>query len=299
MPPPANAPAGVIASDFDRIVELYEKLQSVMSDRASTRLVKLAKIAPGQRVLDIGTGTGSAALAAGRLVGRRGSVTGIDVSNGMLSVARRKASASGLSNVRFEVMDASSLNFPDGSFDAVISNLGIPTYSFRDAISEVFMVLEGGGTFCFAEFTRLSPAWSSLSRILSKFAVKKPPPELNARRKARGFMAKEAAKFRLASFSKILRDAGFIGVRSITSSFTAPQPPSEIYLEYLIKREQLEYDAMSETSREEFRVKMTRRLESLRLRSGGRMERHVRYWLARKPRQRLLDVGGVKPLVVD
>jgi len=275
--------AGMIASDFDRIANQYERLQATLSDRASARLVGFAGVSEGQTVLDIGTGTGSAAFAAARLVGPRGLVTGIDVSNGMLSVASRKAASQELSNLRFIMMDASLLEFGGCSFDVVISNLGIPTYRFHDAVSEAFRVLKTGGSFCFAEFTGLPPAWFSLSKVLSKFAVKRAPPELQRRRQARAQMAKEAAKFPLSSFSGVLKSVGFVHLQTSVYGITVPQPPSNLYLRYLITRERLEYDAMPKETKRQFREEMMRRLEDLRGGSSGKLERRVRFWLAQRP----------------
>ena len=283
MPLSSRTLTDAIAADFDKAAELYEQIQAPLSDLISRRLAELAKISPAQNVLDIGTGTGSAALAIARAVGGHGSVTGVDISGGMLTIARRKASAHGLTNLCFDEMNASSLDFAGGSFDAVISNLGIPTYLFRDTISEIFRVLKTEGTLCFTEFSRLSPAWSSLSRVLAKYSVERAPPALSARRKARSQMMEEASKFPLSSFTRVLKSAGFVKVRTSIHSFKVVQPPSNIYLQYLITRERLEYSAMSEDSKRRFGEETLRRLEALRMQSSGQLKRYVKFWVAEKP----------------
>lgn len=76
---------------------------------------------PGERWLDIGTGTGAVALRAARAGAR---VTGLDLAPRMIETARRLAVRESLS-IRFEVGDAESLDHPDGSFDVVVSALGV------------------------------------------------------------------------------------------------------------------------------------------------------------------------------
>jgi ubiquinone/menaquinone biosynthesis C-methylase UbiE len=91
----------------------------------SNRLVELARVKPGDRVLDIATGTGEPAITAARVVGPRGRVTGVDHSSGMLDVARRRAASLGLSNVEYREGEAASLKEPAASFDAVLCRWGL------------------------------------------------------------------------------------------------------------------------------------------------------------------------------
>lgn len=280
--------ASVVASDFDRAAVLYERYQVPFSDLISREIVKLASILPAQDVLDVGTGTGPAALAAARIVGTKGSVTGIDISKGMLAIAKRKASAEGLTRLRFEEMDALSLDFPDGSFDAAISNLGIPTHHFDEAMSEIFRVLKGGGTLCFAEVTQLSPAWSTLSEILLRHRVRLGPPALSTRRKARLQLQQDAARFRLSGFADYLKSLGFLKVRTVLSNIRVTRAPSEGTLKLFVAREQPEYSAMPEESKRRFREEAQRRLEALQSRSLAKIGRPVRLWVAKKPSAREL-----------
>jgi SAM-dependent methyltransferase len=99
------------------------------NDRAdahiSQRLVELAGVRPGSRVLDVAAGYGEPALTAARKAGPEGSVVATDISAEMLAFGRERAAAAGLSNVEFIESDASSLDFPPGSFDAAVSRWGI------------------------------------------------------------------------------------------------------------------------------------------------------------------------------
>ncbi len=102
---------------------------SEFNDRAdrhiSERLVELAGVRPGSRVLDVAAGYGEPALTAARRAGPEGRVVATDISAEMLGFGRERAAAAGLGNVEFIQSDASSLDFPPASFDAAVSRWGL------------------------------------------------------------------------------------------------------------------------------------------------------------------------------
>ena len=102
---------------------------SEFNDRAdrhiSERLVDLAHVRPGSRVLDVAAGYGEPALTAARRAGPEGRVVATDISAEMLAFGRERAAAAGLDNVEFVESDASSLEFAPASFDAAVSRWGI------------------------------------------------------------------------------------------------------------------------------------------------------------------------------
>jgi SAM-dependent methyltransferase len=102
---------------------------SEFNDRAdrhiSERLVELAGVKAGGRVLDVAAGYGEPAVTAARRTGPEGSVVATDISAEMLAFGRARAAAAGLDNVEFLERDASSLDFPEASFDAAVSRWGI------------------------------------------------------------------------------------------------------------------------------------------------------------------------------
>jgi SAM-dependent methyltransferase len=102
---------------------------SAFNDRAdrhiSERLVELAGVQLGSRVLDVAAGYGEPALTAARMAGLEGSVVATDISAEMLAFGRERATAAALSNVEFIESDASSLDFPPAAFDAAVSRWGI------------------------------------------------------------------------------------------------------------------------------------------------------------------------------
>jgi enediyne biosynthesis protein CalE5 len=102
---------------------------SEFNDRAdghiSERLVELAGVRPGSRVLDVAAGYGEPALTAARKAGPEGRVVATDISAEMLAFAGERAAAAGLGNVELVQSDAAGLNFSAANFDAAVSRWGI------------------------------------------------------------------------------------------------------------------------------------------------------------------------------
>ena len=82
----------------------------------------LGRLAPGERVLDIGSGAGTDSLVAAQMVGEHGHVTGIDMTPEMLDAARAAASEAGATNIEFHLGYIEDIPLPDASADVVISN---------------------------------------------------------------------------------------------------------------------------------------------------------------------------------
>jgi arsenite methyltransferase len=118
----------------------------------------MGRLAPDERVLDLGSGAGTDSLVAAQMVGEQGHVTGIDMTQEMLAKARAAAAEMGATNVEFVEGEAERLPFPDASFDVVISNGVIDLIPDKDAVFiELFRVLAPGGRIQVADVTIQNP----------------------------------------------------------------------------------------------------------------------------------------------
>src|SRR5687768_13290017 len=114
----------------------------------SRRMIELAEVEPGHRVLDIATGIGEPALLAANRVGPAGRVVATDLSFRMLDIARERATTLGLANVEFMEADAERLDFPDGSFDAILWRWGLTDLPDpRDTLLAIRRMLVPSGSF--------------------------------------------------------------------------------------------------------------------------------------------------------
>ena len=109
------------ATGWRKWSELIDQSASGISER----LVELAGVAPGSRVLDVAAGYGEPSLTAAKAAGPEGSVTATDISAEMIAFGRERAAAAGLGNLEFVESDAAGLEFPEDSFDAALSRWGI------------------------------------------------------------------------------------------------------------------------------------------------------------------------------
>ncbi len=143
------------AAGWNRSWEMFERAAQHVSDR----LIELARIKPGQRVLDVATGNGEPALTVARRIGPLGHVVATDHSAGMLKFARERAAAAGLSNIEFLQMDAEALDLPENSFDAILSRWGLMFLpDLAGALARMRKLLVPGGRLA-------ASVWSSAPKV--------------------------------------------------------------------------------------------------------------------------------------
>lgn len=143
---------------YDGLASSYDALHALLtlrSDQRGRALLVEATVGEGDAVLDCGAGTGATALLATRKAGPGGRVMVFDLSEGMLEVARQKASRQCvLDRLEFRTGDMVRLAFPDDHFDAVLSTYSLcPVYDPQTGASEIYRVTRPGGRIGIAHST--------------------------------------------------------------------------------------------------------------------------------------------------
>ena len=156
---------GQVRAMFDRIARVYDLMNSVMTAGLHhawrRRAADLARLASGDRALDVATGTGDLAVELATRVGPDGEVVGCDFSEPMLQRARAKAP-----QLRWEQANALDLPYPDSSFDAATVGFGARNFSdLQRGLSEMARVVKPGGRVVVLEIT--TPTRPPLSTFFS------------------------------------------------------------------------------------------------------------------------------------
>ena len=164
------------AEGWRRRDELLKKGAAPVTER----MLELSAIRSGSRLLDIASGTGEPAISAAHRVGESGQVIGTDLVDQMLAVAREKSVKAGLNNIEFHCMDAETLNFPAGSFDAVSCRWGLMFMPDPLAcLTAAHNTLKPGAPItlaCWAAPDK-NPFVGVLMKVLSKYMeIPTPPP---------------------------------------------------------------------------------------------------------------------------
>jgi demethylmenaquinone methyltransferase/2-methoxy-6-polyprenyl-1,4-benzoquinol methylase len=146
-------PEEQVRAMFDRIARVYDLMNSVMTaglhQRWRERAADMAALAPGDRALDVATGTGDFALALSERVGPEGEIVGSDFSERMLELARQKAPS-----IRFETANALDLPYDDDAFDAATVGFGARNFSdLPQGLREMARVVRSGGRVVVLEIT--------------------------------------------------------------------------------------------------------------------------------------------------
>ena len=192
-----------VAQGWRRRWVAFERGAQPLSDR----LMELAHVAPGHKVLDVATGIGEPAMTAARLVGSSGRVVAIDQAPQMLEVARERMQAAGIETVEFVEGDAEAVTLPLDSFDAVVCRWGLQFFHTPvDTLARLRTSLVPGGRLAVAIWGEPSQVpiialpFSVFSRELSQ--PPSPPSGPNP------FALAEPTRL-----EQVLRDAGFTSVQ--------------------------------------------------------------------------------------
>jgi len=206
-----------VGAVFDQVAARYDLMNDLMSFGLHRSwkafVVALARVRPGEHVLDIATGTGDLARAMARRVGPHGRIFMTDINGAMLARGRGRADDAGLLLPAIQC-DAERLPFPDASFDCVTVGFGLRNMTRKEvALGEMARVLRRGGRLFVLEFSRAHKALAPFYDLYS-FKIL---PWLGAR------VAGDASAYRYlaesirkhpdqAALAAMMRDAGLCDV---------------------------------------------------------------------------------------
>ncbi len=256
----AEVAARILVEEYSRMAEAYEAHVVPQNRTLVRRLLELARLRPGEQLLDLGCGPGNLAIEAIRGLGERSHVEGIDLAEGMIRTASAHAARRGLQNVAFRVMDCRELAYPSGAFDVIASCLGIPSIGHPRCFGEAYRVLRRGGRFVFC----LGSGGGTGSEVGKAFrealeAVRLPDPPEEVRRvlEARDVVnaTGESAAIRNAEMTiQALGRAGFEDTQAVAEPYPAEFAGVEGYLDYQLAwgDNEREWRAMEAVPREAF-----------------------------------------------
>ncbi|MEO5919389.1 MAG: ubiquinone/menaquinone biosynthesis methyltransferase [Candidatus Limnocylindrales bacterium] len=173
-PPGNTAPPAEVGAMFDRIARTYDPLNALISGfqepRWRARLVASCRLEPGMAALDVATGTGAVARDLARRVGPSGRVVGVDISLGMLEIARSRAAAGILTGATpissYLVGDAMALPVEDATFDAATIAFGMRNLpDYERGFAEMARAVRPGGVVACLEIARPASMVGRLGRI--------------------------------------------------------------------------------------------------------------------------------------
>lgn len=181
----------------------YELTARIL-EPVSNEVIDAAGIAPGQRVLDVGCGTGNAALAAAR---RGASVLGVDPAARLLEVAQKRASDERL-ELSWQRAEAASLPVPDASYDVLLSVFAVIFAPDAEAAArEMMRVLRPGGRLVLTTWTAEGPLFEA-GMVLMQAAMRGAPPPAG-KRPAWGELGFLQELFAPAQVSAVTRSISF------------------------------------------------------------------------------------------
>lgn len=201
-------------------------IASPASEIISKRLIALAHVTSGQRVLDVATGAGDPALTAAQVVGPTGEVVGIDHAPQMLEAARERAAAAGLTNVTFIEGNAQALDLTPQSFDAVLSRWGLMFFlPLVPALEGFRRVLRPGGYLAAAVWgapQEVPIISASCAAVFEQLGRPLPPPDA-------------PGPFNLANVDKLARSlsvAGFHDAQTESLTMSVTFPSSDVFVRF-------------------------------------------------------------------
>jgi phosphatidylethanolamine/phosphatidyl-N-methylethanolamine N-methyltransferase len=152
---------------YDQYSGIYDRIFGPVFQEGREKVIRELAYAPGERVLEVGVGTGLCLP----LYPRNGRITGVDISTGMLGKARDRVREDGLGHVELLAMDAGRMSFQDDSFDLVIAAYVVTAVSdHRALMREMIRVSRPGARIVLLNhFRQDSPLMAAVERAISPF----------------------------------------------------------------------------------------------------------------------------------
>jgi ubiquinone/menaquinone biosynthesis C-methylase UbiE len=131
---------------WDKAAAWYEQYWQNQLEPAQSRLLEMAHLQAGEKVLDIACGTGRLSFRMSEAVTTDGRITATDISDRMIEYAAKAAAERNISNMNFQRMEAEEISFGDKSFDVVICSLGLMYVTdAQGSVNEMYRVTRAGG----------------------------------------------------------------------------------------------------------------------------------------------------------
>ncbi|MDJ0535735.1 MAG: methyltransferase domain-containing protein [Xenococcaceae cyanobacterium MO_207.B15] len=151
-------------TEFDnykqQVTSFFDNRTQYDNDFTYNRALKLLEcvpLSPGEKILDVATGTAIIALAASKIVGDTGKVIGIDISPGMLAQARAKIAEAKINNIQLIESDIDNIDFPENSFETIFCSSSIPWFKNITAVFDAwYRWLNPGGKIAFSCYSQES-----------------------------------------------------------------------------------------------------------------------------------------------
>lgn len=222
MSQPANPLSA--SEPWNLVADGYAETTMIMFGQYADEAIAASKLKPNSTVLDVACGPGTVAL---KLAHAAGMVHGIDFSDAMLAVFKRKIEQAGHCNIALHCGDAQALPYPDGMFDAAFSLFGLMFFPDRQkGFAEIYRTLKPGGSVAVTSWAPVdqSPAMMTMFGALRAIKPDLPQPQRSI-----------ATLENPDRFKQEMQDAGFrnVEIRRVTKAF--PALPIAEFWDFMVK----------------------------------------------------------------